>query len=172
MRAMDGFPPDEKVYYLPRSGLQPPENLLKSIFPTIDDWHWKLKNGVDVEHNFALDGYLRMLFFFCEVIIQDAAVMIDHHPNIIFQHPLFSTDDFLNYKDTLNHQVRTTINPIHQEIKCVMPELCRQIAASNESMTSNIVNAINNAMQELADNRNVVRSHTPHTSVYVEYHTK
>jgi hypothetical protein len=32
-----------------------------------------------------------------------------------------------------------------------MPELCRQIAVSNESMTSNIVNAINNAMQELAD---------------------
>jgi hypothetical protein len=97
MRAMAGFPPDEKVYYLPRSGLQPPENLLKSIFPTIDDWHWKLKNGVDVEHNFALDGYLCMLFFFHEVIIQDAAVMIDHHPNIIFQHPLFSTDDFLSY---------------------------------------------------------------------------
>jgi hypothetical protein len=117
MRAMAGFPPDEKVNYLPRSGLQPPENLLKSIFPTIDDWHWKLKNGVDVEHNFALDGYLRMLFFFRKVIIQDAAVMIDNHPHIIFQHPLFSTDDFLSYKDTLNHHVRTTQNPIHQEIQ-------------------------------------------------------
>jgi hypothetical protein len=63
MRAMAGFPADEKVYFLPRASLNPPDALLKQVFPAIDEWHYRLKHGDSVEHNFALEGYLHLLFF-------------------------------------------------------------------------------------------------------------
>jgi len=60
---MAGFPADEKVYFLPCASLNPPDALLQQVFPAIDEWHYRLKHGDGVEHNFALEGYLRLLFF-------------------------------------------------------------------------------------------------------------
>ena len=56
MRAMAGFPADEKVYFLPCASLNPPDALLQQVFPAIDEWHYRLKHGDGVEHNFALEG--------------------------------------------------------------------------------------------------------------------
>jgi hypothetical protein len=65
MRTMAGFPADEKVYFLPRASLNPPNALLQQVFPAIDEWHYRLKHGDGVEHNFALEGYLHLFFFPC-----------------------------------------------------------------------------------------------------------
>ncbi len=54
--------------FLPRASLNPPDALLQQVFPAIDERHYRLKHGDGVEHNFALEGYLHLLFFFCEVI--------------------------------------------------------------------------------------------------------
>jgi hypothetical protein len=43
MRAMAGFPSDEKSFYLPRGGLTPPDDLLKCILPKLDYWLHKFK---------------------------------------------------------------------------------------------------------------------------------
>jgi hypothetical protein len=72
----------KKCFALLRAALTPPEVLLKFAFPTIDEWQWKLKNGVGVEHNL-----LWMAIYACP----DAAFMMDDHPHPFFQHPLFST---------------------------------------------------------------------------------
>jgi len=63
MRAMADFPSDEKCFYLPPGGLRPPEALLHCVFPKLDYWFHRFKNGDGVDHNYALDGFFRLLFF-------------------------------------------------------------------------------------------------------------
>jgi len=122
--------------------LKPPDALLQQVFPAIDEWHYRLKHGDGVEHNFALEGYLRLLFFFREVILQDAAVLVEHYSHPVLNHPIFSTEEFISYKEELRTQMTTVQNPIHHEIQRVMPELCHQISVSNEALTTNIISAI------------------------------
>ena len=42
MRTMAGFPSNEKVFYLPRAVIKPPEELLQRVFPFLDDWYYRL----------------------------------------------------------------------------------------------------------------------------------
>jgi len=149
MRAMAGFPSDEKSFYLPRGGLTPPENLLKCIFPKLDYWFHKFKTGDGVDHNYALDGYFRLLFFFREVIIQDAVVLIDDYSHTLFQDPVFSSGSFLSYKESLLQHIAVAQNPIHQEIQRVLPELCRQITVNNEALRSQLLDAVNSSTSKL-----------------------
>jgi hypothetical protein len=60
----------------------------------------------------------------------------------VLNHPIFSTEEFISYKEELRTQMTTVQNPIHHEIQRVMPELCRQISVSNEALTTNIISAI------------------------------
>ncbi len=76
------------------------------------------------------------------VILQDAAVLVDHYSHPVLNHPIFSSEEFMTYKDELITQMSTVQNPIHHEIERVMPELCRQISVSNEALTTNIISAI------------------------------
>jgi hypothetical protein len=60
----------------------------------------------------------------------------------VLNHPIFSAEEFIPYKEELRTQMTTVQNTIHHEIQHVMPELCRQISVSNEALTTNIISAI------------------------------
>jgi hypothetical protein len=95
---MAGFPPDECAFYLPRACLQPPDSLITKIFPDLDQWMYRHKEGIDCEKNFALEGYLHLLSWLRIVILQDAAVLIDiFHHHVVFNYPIFHSQDFLDY---------------------------------------------------------------------------
>jgi len=91
MRAMAVFPSNEKGFFLPRGGLHPPVSLLQLVFPKLDEWYYRFKQGDGVDHNYALDGFLRLLFFFREFILQDSVLLMDEYPHTVFQDPLFSS---------------------------------------------------------------------------------
>jgi hypothetical protein len=85
MRAMSGFPPDDRVFYLPRAALHPPTELLKMIFPHLDEWITRHSTGDGCDRNFALSGFFRLLSWLRVVILQDAAVLMDSYPHeVIF----------------------------------------------------------------------------------------
>jgi hypothetical protein len=124
MRAMAGFPPNEHgLYYLPRACLNPPSDLSKQIFPWLEEWERRHREHIDCEPNIALIGFLRMIRYFRDVILQDAAVMIDDHPHPVWNHPIFKSTDFKNYKEALQQAMSTTINPLKSTIQSLMPEL-------------------------------------------------
>jgi hypothetical protein len=152
MRAMSGFPAnDDKVYYLPRASLTPPDELIQQIFPEVDEWKVRHKEGVNCQKNFALDGYLRLLSWLRIVILQDAAVMIDnYHPSIVFNHPFFSSEEFISYKLALKQNLETQANPIEQEIQRVLPELCRQIHNNSNSLKDHLLAAISTSTTQLS----------------------
>jgi hypothetical protein len=149
MRAMADFPSDEKCFYLPPGGLRPPEALLHCVFPKLDYWFHRFKNGDGVDHNNALDGFFCLLFFFREVIIQDAVVLMDKYSHSLFQDPLFYRHDFVSYKQCLNEHMEVAQNPINMEIQRVMPELCRQITVNNEALRSQLLDAVNNCTSKV-----------------------
>jgi hypothetical protein len=55
MRAMAGFPHNDKVFYLPRASLEPPQSLQQQIFPELDNWIVRHNEGDGCEWNFALN---------------------------------------------------------------------------------------------------------------------
>jgi hypothetical protein len=144
MRATAGFTSDETCFYLPRGGLQP------SVFSKLDYWfHW-FKSGDGVDHNYALDGFFCLLFFFREIIIQDAVVLMDKYSHSLFQDPLFYRHDFVSYKQCLNEHMKVAHNPINMEIQRVMPKLCRQIAVNNDALwRSQLLDAVNNCTSKV-----------------------
>jgi hypothetical protein len=152
MRAMSGFPSDDdKVYYLPRASLTPPDGLIQQIFPEVDEWKVRHKEGNNCQKNFALDGYLRLLSWLRIVILQDAAVMMDtYFPSIVFHHPIFSSAEFISYKLALKEQIETQQNPIEQEIQRVLPELCRQIHCNSNSLKDHLLAAIQTSTNKLS----------------------
>jgi len=151
MRAMAGFPADEKMYHLPRGTVTPPEVLQKQIFPELEEWERRHIDGDDCEPNFALRGFLRMLRFLRDVILQDAAVLMDDYPHIVFDHPIFSSAEFLTFKGIMKEVIATTVHPVSHDIQRVMPELCRQIATGNECLMENLINAIRSASNAISN---------------------
>ena len=149
---MAGFPPDDCAFYLPRACLKPPDSLTTQIFPELDQWKYRHKEGINCEKNFAVDGYLRLLSWLRIVLLQDAAVLNEsYHQHVIFQHPIFHSQEFLDYKSALQQQLDTMESPLEQQIQRVLPELCRQITSNNNSLKEHLLNAINTTAAQVSE---------------------
>lgn len=166
MRAMAGFPHDDKVFYLPRASLEPPQYLQQQIFPELDEWIERHTEGIDCDRNFALNGYFRLLKWLRVVIIQDAAVLIINgvEHNILFNHSIFKSNEFLAFMAQVQEVLETQANPLHKEIERVLPELCRQINNNTNILKDQIISTVikcsDNIQQQLqteltASHRNI-----------------
>ena len=116
MRAMAGFPPDEKMYHLPRGTVYPPDVLLKQIFPELDEWERRHTDSDGCDKNFALRGFFRLLHFLRQVVLQDAAVLVNDYPHVLFHHPVFSSAEFLAFKKIVLEVVAAEKNLVSDEI--------------------------------------------------------
>jgi len=164
MRAMAGFPHDQAMYNLPRASLCPPRELLDMVFPSVDEWIERHRTGLDCEKNFALDGFLRLLSWFKVVVLQDAAVMIDDfHHEVLFNHAIFHTQEFIQFKDALQQHMEISANPIEEQIQRVLPQLCVQMQSNNIALKDHIVNAINASSQHLTQQILGTQQHVQHS---------
>lgn len=104
MRAMAGFDPlDNRSYFVPRATVKPPSELLSKIFPDLDHWKKEFENETsDVERTIAADGFLALMTWLREVILQDAVFMRELYPDHpIFSDPLFCTPQFLAFAEVV-----------------------------------------------------------------------
>lgn len=98
IRAMAGFEKDS-LYHLPRAMEEPCQALKDMVFPWVDDWKAKIKNGEVKEQSASASHFLALLTCFKTTLLQDAAVMMDLHPDHpIWKDPIFKTDLFLDFK--------------------------------------------------------------------------
>ena len=84
------------------------------------------------------------------MILQDVAVMIDNSTHPVFNHPIFSSVEFMEFKKSLLENLATQQSPIDIEIQRVIPQLCRQISINNEALKDHIINAVNNAVLQIS----------------------
>jgi hypothetical protein len=101
------------------------------VFPSVDDWIERHRTGLDCEKNFALEGFLRFLSWFKVVDLQDAAMMIDDfHHEVLFNHAIFHTQKFIQFKDALQQHMEISANPIEEQIQRVLSQLCVQMQSN------------------------------------------
>lgn len=103
MRALAGFDPsDTRSYFVPRATIKPPRKLLCQIWPELDAWITAFKNPEEsgVETTMAADGFLELLTWLREVVLQDAVDMRKHFPtHPIFREPVFHTAEFESFAE-------------------------------------------------------------------------
>lgn len=83
-----------------------------------------------VQADLASKGFLGQLVQLRRVLIQDAAVMYEKKPDhFLFQHPIFQSQAFHDYRAALLDQLRVHVDPIASQIRVAMPLLADSIKA-------------------------------------------
>ena len=83
-----------------------------------------------VQADLASKGFLGLLVQLRRVLIQDAAVMYEKRPDhFLFQHPIFQSQAFHDYRAALLDQLSVHVDPIASQIRAAMPLLADSINA-------------------------------------------
>ena len=153
VRATAGFPPSGRGdYFIPRAQVQPPEALVRKVWPWVDEWiAWFQQNENDVrEEDGQLDGrdegdrndlagkaFLRLLDYLRTVLLQDSVLLQDeapHHP--IFQDPIFSDQEYLDFVRVMKQALAVEI-PQPQEllVRQAVPAIAEHMIAMENNLT-------------------------------------
>ena len=83
------------------------------------------------------------------VLLQYVAQLINiGRTHILFDHEVFKTGLLLNYKETLGALCNTSVNPVYQSLRSVLPEILSQLA----NLHSHINGPQNTSMDFLCSN--------------------
>lgn len=148
MRAVADFDPEwAGSYFVPRSTVPPPASLQRQIWPAVDLWREVHENPATatsgISPNKAAGAFLELLCWLREVLLQDAAFLIQLYPDHpLFKHPIFSSPEFL----TFTAEVQAVSEALHQDsytetIQKAMPAVAdklqamaaQQVAESNQA---------------------------------------
>ena len=142
MRAFSGHAPKEKVYYLKRAVLVPDADLQKMVFPEVDEILRKVQAGNEgLEQQLAAIGFLKMLQYLREVIIQDACILMDLYPSLkVWRHEIFRSPAFIDFKMRLANTMQTAQDPTINRIERAIPELAPHIFAMSQSIHQKLDN--------------------------------
>lgn len=132
-----GFPEQKGCYWLPRACITPSTSLQRKIFPDVEMWQQKMENG-EAEETLCGTGFLKMLQEMRTVILQDAVLLREHNPgNVLFNHPIFQSDEFKEFAAESMHAMRTTETPLNVRAQEVMPHFQEQLKAISSAMNEN-----------------------------------
>ena len=104
LRASAGFDPLSRSYFVPRSTVLPPPELVAMVWPQLDTWIAKFSEPAvsGVDENLAAGAWLELMQWLRVVLLQDAVFLrklFPSHP--IFKDPLFSTPYFEDFAATV-----------------------------------------------------------------------
>ncbi|KAI3657232.1 hypothetical protein MP638_000537 [Amoeboaphelidium occidentale] len=139
VRVLAGFASSPNQYNLERAILEPPPALQKKIFNHVDNSLSKIENCLrDSDRKSEISGksFLALMTHFRIVILQDAAILSeteDYKDHSIFQHPVFTCEEFKEYSDALKAKINATENPLSLRLAEVFPELSQQLVQINRS---------------------------------------
>jgi hypothetical protein len=136
MRAMSGMKTTKSGrYYLARAVLTPPENLQMMVFPQIETWLLRYRQGQDCQQTLSCLGFLNLLKKFRSVILQDSIILKVKYPQLfIWNHPVFHTDEYLNFADELRSAMETTEHPVSLSLQQVMPDMVAEVNSLKRSL--------------------------------------
>jgi len=161
LRTMAGFKPgDHKNYYLPRAAINPPESLVRALWPWVDAWLvWFQqedactkdmdpildlpplpplvqagKQHVDT-NDLAAQGFLKLLQQLRTVLLQDAVFLqIEMPSHSMWKHPLFQRSDFKQFAQELLQSVCTTETPYEIQLQQSVPAIADRITNTEQSL--------------------------------------
>jgi len=129
MRVLAGWPSQGGGYFLPRAIRDPPLQLQKQFFSFADE-------QIDSVTDIAGKYFLLLLMQLRIILLQDAPLLRALHPHHpIWNHELFSRDDFCEFATQVIDGIDNDVNPSLTTLQQVAPE----ITATMETNTNHII---------------------------------
>ena len=149
MRAVAGFPKDAGHYFLKRAQIVVPDSLRQLIWPTLDDWRQRYRlhaesgyslsyndEGVD-EPSMAADGFLTMMIELRDVLLQDAALLIQMHSHSsLFHHRVFKHPAWASFALAVQTAESRMEEPVDIQLQKIVPVVAER--TMQESVIGNI----------------------------------
>lgn len=102
MRTMAGFAVQGGHYYLPRAEKQPPESLVKDVFPFVDKWQARIRKGKIKENATSISSavmFLKLLDQLRRIFLQDSVLLKQLYPqHHLWNHSLFEDQRYLDFE--------------------------------------------------------------------------
>jgi hypothetical protein len=99
LRTLAGFTKDAGQFYLVRSTVMPPEELLVKVFPRVDYWLERISKEEVLESSTAADGFLNLLVQMRVVFLQDSVILKQKFPDhLLWFDPLFQDELYLQFE--------------------------------------------------------------------------
>jgi hypothetical protein len=87
------------------------------IYIDVEEWEEKIENK-EVDVTIAAISFLKFLKSLRVIIIQDFACLMDKYPShLLFQHPIFTSNSFLVYKQNLLKAIEETEDPVELALR-------------------------------------------------------
>lgn len=132
MRIMAGQDPNRGNYFLPRSGLQPPEDLQRQIFPFVEK---ELESTKSPTAKAFLNLFKRLRI----VITQDIAVLKHQgRKHFLFSLPIFETQSFIQFQQSLIGHIEASKLTINDRIDSVLPGIQELITNSHQNLKGDL----------------------------------
>lgn len=130
MRALAGFNVKGGDFYIKRDIVPVPDDLLSEVFPWVDEGLSWQKNPLNNGTVCAV-GFLELCKYLRKVLIQDAAVMYGKWNHKLWEHNLFRSSLFLQYRTKLLEAMKIVRNPDEDKLEKCLPDLMKFL---NESV--------------------------------------
>src|SRR5579859_288032 len=130
---------DAGHYYLKRGQLEPPESLLKTIFPRIEESYEIVMSPPRNKQDKAAAAFLQMMQWFRVLILQDVVELKPLYPDSsLWTHAPFNTAEFAEYQQRAQRAQIVDPVPKAMEIERIMPEVALQLWSTREVFSHEI----------------------------------
>lgn len=130
MRALAGFDPRNRNYYISRAALEVPMSLQRCLFKGID---------IYTPEDVAGAGFVALVKKLRIVMLQDAVFLTDTYKgHDIWTHPLWGSAQFLTFKRRALQQLSMTEDPRDVQLEAVLPRMCDVIQTNFEALRNDL----------------------------------
>ena len=128
VKVQAGFTREVGSVFLPRSQFEPPDELMKLIFPWVESVIQDLEQKK--RKDLSTSGFLQLLKRLRVIILQDACFLVEKFPkSAVWRHPVFSSTEFERYRVTVTEGVKSSIEPGLHLLSKAAPAIVTELSA-------------------------------------------
>lgn len=126
MRVAAGSAADDNSYFCPRSLVNPPDILVKQIFPQVD--YWLVPENEAKLPDTAAAGFIRLLDYLRRILIQDLVFLQRDYPqHPLLNHTLVRCPEFVVFSSELIAATQQTPDPASSRLQQLAPILSSKL---------------------------------------------
>ncbi|KAE8262475.1 hypothetical protein A4X09_0g7453, partial [Tilletia walkeri] len=137
VRALSGFSISGGDHYLPRTLLDPPNDLARKLWPQVDEAETavRARQAAGGEKDEAALAFLEMMRWLRLVLLQDAALLSTTYPSLpIWSMEPFTSTEFHAFRSALTTTISGTPHPLEVTVTEIIPRLGHALADLRSSV--------------------------------------
>lgn len=160
IRGMADFDPNKPGnYYLPRAKILPPQSLVRSLWPWVDQWlawfaQWQGNAASSYENpppleslspleedrkDLAAQGFLRLLTELRTILLQDSVLFRKEFPSHpIWNDPIFVREDYLAFAQEVEASLVDTEEPDEIRLRRIVPDISNRLEMTRKDVVRSV----------------------------------